>query len=215
MNAQSVALTNHLGNLGKLVGNFLGNLDAHLHIVVVFHKPFHLLHVLRIIGIVIVHVHGTQLVEAVNHHAFTVCINKAQRTSYLVHTLLTPPLLDSSKQCLADFNIIDEVEPAEAHLMAIPTLVGSAIDDGCYAPYHLSVTESHEVFRLTTFERRILVGSQRCHFFTQQKGYGALVPTIQIVVELHKRSQFFVIRHRSDFYLAHGTFFFSVCKGTK
>ena len=79
MDTQPIALAHHLGNLGKLVGHYVGHLYLHLHPVVGFLESLHLLHVLGVVGIVIVDIHGGQLVEAFDQHPLTVGVNESQR----------------------------------------------------------------------------------------------------------------------------------------
>ena len=107
---------------------------------------------LRVVRIVVVDIHGAEFVEALNHHALAVGIDEAQWTSHLVHPFCTSPRLDSLQQRLGHLLVVHKVEPAETHLMTIPALIGSTIDDSSYTPHHLAVTESHEIFCLATLK---------------------------------------------------------------
>ena len=163
MDTEPIALAHHLGNLRELGGHLVGHLDLHLHPVVGFVETLQLLHVPGVVGVVVVDIHGRELVETIDKHTFAVGIDEAQRTGYLVHTLAATPLLDSLEQGGADLCIVDKVEPTEAYLMAVPPLVGTTVDDSSHASHHLAIAEGHEIFGLAAFEGGVLVFAQSCH----------------------------------------------------
>ena len=136
---QSIALPHHLCQLRKLIGHFLGHFHLALQIVIILLETLHLLHVPGIIGVIIVDIHGGELVETFYEHALTVGVDKSQRPGNLIHALCPAPVLNGLQQCLAHLNIVDEVKPSEAHLMAVPPFVGPAVDDGCHTTYDLPV----------------------------------------------------------------------------
>ena len=98
MHSQPVAAAYHLRDLRELLGHLLGHLHLALHVVVVLLETVHLLHVLWIVGVVVVHVHRGQLVEALHEHTLTVGVDKAQWTGYLHHAPGLTPVLDNLQQ---------------------------------------------------------------------------------------------------------------------
>ena len=212
MHPQSVAAAYHLRHLRELLRHHLRYLDLALHVVVVLLEAAHPFHMLRIVGVVIVHVHRGQLIEALHEHTLTVGIDEAQRTSHLHHSPGLAPVLDSLQQSRRYLEVVDKVEPPEAHLMAVPALVGPAVDNRRHTSNHLPVLISQEVGRLTTLKRRVLIAAQRVHLIEIQERHGTVVPTIQIIVELHKLFQFFFGCYLTNFNHRRFTFTVSACK---
>ena len=163
MDSKPVAFTHHLRDLRKLGRHHLGYLYLALHIVIVFLKALYLLHVLGIVGVVVVDIHGGQLIEAIDQHSLSIGINESQGTGNLTHSTLAAPVFDGFQQGGRNLNVIDEIEPAKAHLMAIPSLIGTAVNDGSHTSDDLPVPVSQEVFCLTTFKRRVFIMAERSH----------------------------------------------------
>ena len=84
---EAITLLYHVGNLGKLLRNFVRYHQFVLHIVVIYLKPFETFHQLGIVLIIIYGGHGTQLVEACCEHTLWIHIGKAQRTHNRAHSL--------------------------------------------------------------------------------------------------------------------------------
>ena len=141
VDAQSVALLHHLGYLVELMVFALGHFYAKLHIVVVLAEATYSLDVLRIVRVIVVDIHRRQFVETIHQHTLAVGIDEAQRPCHMGHTALTSPLLDCFEQCRRHLQVVDEVEPAEAHLMTVPALVGTVVDDGCHTSHHLTLAQ--------------------------------------------------------------------------
>ena len=152
MHPQSVALPDHLRQLRKFLRHDLRHLHLHLQIVVVLLEATHALHMLRVIRIVIIDVHRRELVEALYKHTLTVGIDESQRAGHLCHTLFTPPVLHRLQQGRTDFEVVDKVEPAKAHLMTIPALIGTTIDNRCHPANHLPVLKGEEILGLTALK---------------------------------------------------------------
>lgn len=55
------------------------------------------------------------------------------------------------------FGVVDKINPAEAYLFLIPSLVGFLIDDGGYASYDFVVLISKKIIGFTKFESRIFL----------------------------------------------------------
>ena len=169
---------------------------------------------LRIIGVVVVDVHGGERVETIDEHSLTIGIDEANRTCYLRHSFLASPVLNGLEQGGTDLWVVHEIEPAEAYLLTIPTLVGTVVDDSRHTSYQLAVAEGHEILGLAALKGSILVFSQCRHLFTVDIGNSILAVAIKVVEELHKLLQFLASSHWFNFNLAHGTFYLSVCKIT-
>ena len=186
---QVIAAAYHLGNLSELLGNALGHLHLALHPVVVFLETAYLLHVTGIVVVVIVGVGGGIFAESLDEHAFAVGIGKAHRTNHLVHAPLASPLGNGVEQRLRHLDIVDEIEPSEAHALGLPTLVGLAVDDGSHAPHGLSVAVGHEIVGLAVVERSVLVVAQRKFLVTVEIRHIVRVVTVKIISELDKIAQ--------------------------
>ena len=145
---------------------------------------------LGVIGGVVVDVHGGELVEALDEHAFAVGVDESQRSGYLVHASGLSPVFDRFQQGGGYFGVVDEVEPSEADGLAVPSLIGTAVDDGRHAPHHLSVFEGHEILRLAAFERGVFIPAERSHLIGKEVWYGTIVIAIEVVVKLDELFQF-------------------------
>ena len=190
MGTEVIATTHHFRDLRKLFGHYFRNLRPTLHPVVGFLEASQVLNVLRIIGVVVVDIHSCKLVKALNEHTFTIGIDETHGTNHLLHAPLTPPVLNGFQQGSRHFGIIDEVEPSEAYLTGIPAFIGVTIDDSSNTTHNLPVFISQEVVGLTIIKRRILLAVERVHFVEIEKWHSAIVAAIEIVVELHERTEF-------------------------
>ena len=114
---------------------------------------------LRIVGVVVVDVHGGERVETIDEHSLTVGIDEANRTCYLRHSFLASPVLNGLEQGGADLWVVHEIEPAEAYLLTIPTLVGTVVDDSRHTSYQLAVAKGHEILGLAALSSlRVVTG---------------------------------------------------------
>ena len=198
-----VALHDHLRDLHHLLGNLLGHVDLVFHVVVVFLVSYQPLDVLRVVGIVVERGHGAQLVESVGQHALGVHVGEAQRANHLGHALAASVVFHGLHQGFRHFGVVYEVDPSEAHTLALPLLVGVVVDDGGHAAYHLSVFVSDVIFSLAKLERRVLVLVQRVHVVAEQVGGIIFVPLVKVVAELHKGFQVLARGHFLDFHSGH------------
>ena len=190
MHLQTIAAAHHIRHLDEFLGHNLGHLHLTLHIVVVLLETAHLLNVARIIGVIVVYIHRGELIEALHEHAFTVGIDKTQRTCHLHHAPLAPPVLNGFQEGCRHLKVIDEVEPAEAHLMTVPTLIGPAVDDSRHAPHDLPVLIGQEILGLTTLERWVLVAAECGHLIEIEERHSTITTTIEVIIELNKLFQF-------------------------
>ena len=136
---QVVALGNQFGHAFVLLRDVGRHLDNLFYPVNGLFKS----QLLKDAGIVVVVVegaHGVEFVKTLNQRAFGVKVRKAQRALYLFHAVGASKGLYLLQQLAGDFGIVNKVNPPEAYHLDIPFLVGLAVDDGCYASYHLAVT---------------------------------------------------------------------------
>ena len=166
---QVVALHNHLRDLHHLLWHLFGYVDLELHVVVVFLPAAQLFHVLWVVGIVIDGSHGAEFVEAEGKHALGVEVGEAQRAYHLGHAFFASELLDCFEQGAAHFQVVDEVNPSESHALALPTLVGTVVDDGCHASHEFPFLVGEVVFCLTEFESGIFILAQRVHVVAEKR----------------------------------------------
>ena len=159
---QVIAFLHELGHLLVFLRHVaVRHYQLILHVVIVFRPASQLLHVLRIVRIVVDGGHRAQLVEAFNEHTFRVHIGKAQRTHHLGHALLAPPLLDGLEQGSAHLEVVDKVNPSEAHTLALPPLISPMVDNSGNAPHYLPIAVGQKIVGLAEFKGGILVLAQR------------------------------------------------------
>ena len=84
--------------------------------------------------------------------------------------------------------------------MAIPALIGAAVDDGSHTAYQLAILVSQEILGFATFKRGILIMAKGCHLIEIQIRHGKRVTTIQIIIKLNERLQFAATRDRTYFH---------------
>ena len=158
---------------------------------------------LGVVGIVVDGSHRSQLVEALNQHTLRVHIGKAERAYHLRHPLGASPGCNGIEEGTRHLHIVDEIDPTEAHTLAIPPFVGAMVDDAGNTTYHLTVAISHEIFGLAELKGSILVLTQRVTLVAIKVGSIKLVATIQVVVELDKGIQLALVGHFPNLYCRH------------
>ena len=205
MHVQIVAALDELGCLGKFRRGYLRHLDAVLQPVVVLLEELQSIHVLGIIRVIVVDVHGGFLVESFDEHSFTVHIGKAKWPYQFFHATLSAPVGCGIQQHTGNFQVIDEVEPSEAHLLLVPLVVGTMVDDGGNAAYHLrdAVVDSQEILRFAEIEGWILVFAQCIPLVKTQVRNGIFATFIKVVIELYESSQSFLGSNGYDSNITH------------
>lgn len=202
---QIVAALDELGCLGKFRRSYLRHLDAVLQPVVVLLEELQSIHVLGIIRVIVVDVHGRFLVESFDEHSFTVHIGKAKWSYQFFHATLSAPPGCGIQQHTGNFQVIDEVEPSEAHLLLVPLVVGTMVDDGGNAAYHLrdAVIDSQKILRFAEIEGRVLVFAQCIPLVKTQVRNGIFATFIKVVIELYESSQSFLGSNGYDSNITH------------
>ena len=200
MYTQVKALRYHLCDACKLIRNLLRYPDHALHVVVVLAEAAHALDMLRVVAVVVMGIHRGQGVEALHEHSFAIGVGKAHRSYHLEHTPLGSPLLHGLYQCLAYCQIIDEIEPSEAHDPLSPSLVSLMVDDGGHTAHHLVFFVSQEVISLTVLERCVLLFAQVVEFIEMQIGHIVGVVAVKIISEL---DECFQVLSRFNFFNFH------------
>ena len=95
MHMQIVSFLYHLCSSGKLGWGFLRHLDAIFQPVIILLIERHGFHVVLIIRIIIIDIHGRFMMESLDEQSFTVHICKAKRSYALSHSLCASPSLNS------------------------------------------------------------------------------------------------------------------------
>ena len=138
-----------------------------------------------VVGVVVDGGHSAHLVEAFDEHALGVHVAEAHGADDARHALAASPYLDGLEQGVDDILVIDEVHPAEAHVLLAEFLVGGGVDDGGDAAYGHAVAVSHERLRAAVFESRVLVGHEGVDFVKHQRRHKTVVSGIEVDAELH------------------------------
>lgn len=141
------------------------------------------LHVLRVVRVVIDGGHRGELVETVDEHTLGVHVGEAERTDKFVATAVAPPLFGGGDKRLADFGVVDEVNPAEAGVVRLPFLVGLMVDDTGYAPYYFFTTQGNEEFGFAEVISRILLGIEGVVHILQKVGHGIRGVFVKLIIE--------------------------------
>ena len=141
------------------------------------------LHVAWIIGVVVDGRHGGKLVETVDEHAFSVHIGESEGADNLVAAMFTGPFFGSVEQCLAHFQVVDEVNPSESTVVVVPDAVGLVVLDACHTSHNLSVAESKEKVSLTEGEGVVALGVVGFIHILQQIGHRVGIFLVEFVVE--------------------------------
>ena len=200
---QVVALHDHLRNLHHLLRHQFGHEDFELHVVVVLFPSAETFHVLGIVRVVVDGGHRAELVETEGQHALGVEVGEAQRANHFLHALAAAEVGHGIEQRTAHLDVVDEVNPTEAHALAFPLLVGAVVDDGSHATSQLPVLVGQVVLGFAEFESCVFITAQRRHFVAEKSGCVVGVTLIQIVMELDKCLQVFLRRDLLNFNLWH------------
>lgn len=175
---QIVSFLYHGSNLGVFLGHGIRHDELVLYVLVVDLVAIESLYMLGIIGIVVDGGHGAQLVESPGKHAFRIHISKAKRTYHIVHSLRLAIVFYSLQKSLGHFTVVDEVDPAKTHRLAVPSLVGLVVDDSSDTTRQLSVLIGKKIFGLAKLKSGIAVLAEGIHFVAEQVGHIILVALV-------------------------------------
>ena len=176
------------GCAGKLLRRHLRHLDLVFHVVVVLDEA-QTFKVLGIIGIVVVDIHRRNLVEALDEHALAVHVLEAHRSHQFGESLPASPVGHGLQKCVGHLGIVGEVEPAETHYLALPVVVGPAVDDARDAAAEPAVLVGHEILGVAKSKRGVLVPGECLQLVAVEIGNCIRGIAVKVVVELHKRLQ--------------------------
>ena len=96
--------------------------------------------------------------------------------------------------------VVDEVEPAEAHAPAVPTLVGAVVDDGRHASHDLAVAQGKVALGVAELERGILVLAEILHLVGIEVGHIVGIVLVKVVMEFDESVEFATRLHLLNFY---------------
>ena len=210
LHLQVVALHDHLRNLAELLGHaLLRHVELVLHVVVVLLVALHLLHQLGVVGVVVFGGHAGELVEAVGEHALGVHVGEAERSDDFLHLVASAEVLDGSEQGPHHVDVVDEVEPSEAHRRPLPLLVVAPVDDGGHAAHHLAVAQCQVVLGVAELEGGVGLldeGAEGGNLVHVQVGRVVGVAAVQVVVQLDEALQVALRLHFLYFNVFHFSF---------
>ena len=172
------------------------------------------LKMLRIVGEIVDRRHGRELVEAINEHALRVEIGETERSHEFGAVMFARPVFGLAQQGTAHFQIVDEINPAEASRLFVPRAVGLVVDDTSHASHDFSVASRQKVFGLAEFEGRVLLRVVGVEHILEQVGHGKSVVLIEFVVEADELFELRTVLHFGDFY-RHGVLQVKVERGTR
>ena len=141
---------------------------------------------LRIVGIVVGSSLSAELVVAFEEHSFGVHVGESERTNDFLHSFLLAVVFYSLEQGCRHLDVVDEVDPSEAHRLALPLLVGAVVDDGSHTTYHLAVAERHEILCLAEVEGCILVLTKGPHLVEVEVGHVVSITFIEVVMKINE-----------------------------
>lgn len=113
----------------------------------------------------------SQNAETHGEHTLRVHVGEAQRTHDALHAFLAAIVFDSLEQRARHLNVVDEVYPSESHVLTLPALVGTVVDDGCHTAHQASVAIGKVVFGLAEVEGGIAVAAQSVEFIAVEVGH--------------------------------------------
>ena len=142
-----------------------------------------LFHVPGVVGVVVEGGHGAQLVKALYEHAFGVHVGESQGTYEMFHPAFLAPLCHGIEQGAAHLDVVDEVYPPEAHVLHVPRLVGTVVDDGCHAAHYLPVLPGQEQLGGAELVGSVLAWVEGVECIFQKIGYGVGISLVEFVVE--------------------------------
>ena len=157
-----------------------------------------LAHVFGIVGIVVDGVHGGELVIAVGEHALKVHVGEAEWPHDGVHATLAAPFFNGLQQGFRNLDVVDEVNPAKAHVALVPMRVGPVVDDGGHAAHNLSVAQGQEALHVAELQRRILLGVEGVERVLQEVGHGIGAVLVQFPVEANEAPHVLFILYTLD-----------------
>ena len=155
---------------------------------------------LGIVGIVVYGSHCSELVETFSEHTFGVHIGEAEWSYHLCHAVCTAVVFNGLQQGCRNLTVVYEVNPTETYRLAIPTLVGAVVDDGCHTSYEASILVSHIVFGIAELECCILVLAQGVHLIGVEVGHIVVVALIKVIMKFNESLEVATRLNLTNFY---------------
>ena len=114
-------------------------------------------------------------VETLDDPALFVHIGEAERSFYLVHTVLAAELNDSVHKGGEDLVVVNEIHPAEADGFLLPTLVAAMVDDGRHTSHDIFAAIGEIHLQVAVFARGVLLGQELDFVADQRRDVGGYV----------------------------------------
>ena len=195
--AQVILATYDVGHTLVLVGDLFGHIELHLYPIRHLFETQGL-HVAGIVGIVVRGGHRRELIETFDEHALGVHVGEAERPHDFRHAARPAPLLHGVDEGAAHLGFVHEVNPAEAHLLLLPFLIGPVVDDGRHASDDATVAQRQEIVGLAELERRVLLAGEGVQHVVVKVGNGIGIAFIELVIETDEAFQVFSGRYFLD-----------------
>ena len=119
-----------------------------------------LLEQVAIVGIVVDDRERGEVVESFHQEAFLVEVRKAEGAFDLGAAARLAPSRYGVGEQADHFEVVDEIDPAEADHFLFPALVGVMVDDTRYAAHDFTVAIGEVKYSFAEFKRRILVAQR-------------------------------------------------------
>ena len=199
IDADVTALLHYLRYARHLLRHFLRAGDEHLHPVRIFLQSVSV-HMLDVIRVVIERGEWCYVLEALEQQSLMIPVGKAYGAVHFRHSTLFAPGGYSIQEGTTDFEVVDEVHPAEAHMLHVPSLVGFLVDERCDTTDYLTLAVSKEKLEVTKVHRGVLLAVK--HRQLVQKEWRAIIRAvlIQVVGELNKLLNLSFTIYRMYFY---------------
>ena len=156
--------------------------------------------------------------EAVGQHALGVHVGESQRADNLLHALAAAIVLDGCEEGTEHIDVVDEVEPSEAHSWPLPLLVVAAVDDGGHTSHHLPLLQGQIVLHVAEFKGGIRIlrpGRKGLHLVAVEVGGVVGVPSVEVVMQLYELLQIVLVLYLLYLYFCHYFSVLSLNKGQR
>ena len=192
-------LFNDIRYTGHAFRTLLRREDTHLDPVRLFGQTIGI-HMLDVIWVVIKRRQRSTVLISFEEQTLMVKIRKTYRTVQFIHTTFLTPGSNGVEQRFADLQIIDEIEPTEAHFLHAPMLIGTAVNDTADTSYGFTVPIGHPELIVTHLQSRVLGRVKAVHLIEEQRRTVIRTVLEQIIRKLDEAFDLFFRMDFADFY---------------
>ena len=137
-----IALFDHFCQTIDALRHFRRLMDLQLHPIDLFGQPIGI-DMLLVIRIVIERGEDSRVIESLDEQSLMVKIRETHGAVETVHAMLLAPRSYRIEQCMTNLQVVDKIEPTEAHMLESPFLVSPMIDDTGYTPHGFAIPIGH------------------------------------------------------------------------